>query len=62
VKVHFLLQQAFDKELSVVDLFKNPTISSLAKFFTDDDADSSLDLTKQRAAMQRKALQNVRLR
>ncbi len=62
VKVHFLLQQAFDRELSVVDLFKNPTISSLAKFFTDDDSDSSLDLTKQRAAMQRQALQNIRLR
>jgi acyl carrier protein len=61
VKAHVLLKEAFDKEISVVDLFQNPTISSLAKFLSRDQAEaSSLNLARQRAAMQREALQSQR--
>lgn len=41
VKVHTKLQDFFDKEISIVDLFKYPTLNALAKFISEEKGDQS---------------------
>jgi len=59
VKMLNKLQESFDKELSIVDLFRHPTISTLAKFLTQGlNGGSSLSTThnlieKQKASFNR---------
>jgi acyl transferase domain-containing protein/acyl carrier protein len=40
VQVHFKLQELFDRSLTVIDLFKYPTISALAKFLSGSESEA----------------------
>lgn len=62
-KLHNRLQENFDKEFSIVDLFKYPTISSLAEYLTGDNQSSENSYKKGVSrAEKRKKLQKNRRR
>jgi amino acid adenylation domain-containing protein len=57
VKVHSRLRASFEKELSMTDLFRYPTIRSLAKYLSDDqNATSTPPQVQDRARKQKEAL------
>jgi hypothetical protein len=56
VKVHVKLQQAFAREISIVDMFRLPTIEALAQHLAKDaGARVSFGEAEQRAAQRRAA-------
>jgi len=56
VQVQGKIKEIFDKEISVVDMFKYPTIRSLAKFFDDQTTTKeSIKKSQDRASRQREA-------
>jgi amino acid adenylation domain-containing protein len=57
VQVQGRMKELFDKEISVVDMFKYPTVSSLARYLSQEDGQtSSLAKSQERARRQREAL------
>jgi hypothetical protein len=60
VKVHDDLKEALDGEISIVDLYRHPTVSTLAGFLSkNQDPTASLNVVMDRAQKQ-KAAQNHR--
>ncbi len=60
-QVHGKLRTALDKELSIVDLFRYPTINALATYLSQiEDDKPSFETFQDRAAKQRAALQRQR--
>ncbi|HEY9404066.1 MAG TPA: non-ribosomal peptide synthetase, partial [Pyrinomonadaceae bacterium] len=56
-RVQSKLQAAFDKSISMIELFKNPTISALARYFNDEQVeDLTLEKAQQRAQKRRRAI------
>ncbi|MEC4812231.1 MAG: amino acid adenylation domain-containing protein [Scytonema sp. PMC 1069.18] len=59
VQVNNKLQEVLNRHLSIVEMFQNPTISSLAQYLSQKTDDvSSFQLTRNRAQMQIDALNN----
>lgn len=56
IQIHNKLHQVFDKELSVIDMFRYPTIASLADFLSHESAES-LQKVEQRIQRQKQARQ-----
>ena len=55
------LQESFNKELSVVDMFQRPTIKELAKFLTQEQrVGMSFDKIQDRAMRQKEILSRQR--
>ena len=46
VQVHYQLFERFSSEISLIELFKLPTISALAEYFSDTKYQSSLESTQ----------------
>jgi len=56
VQVHSKLQELYDRDLSITDLFEYSTVSSLAKYLTQEQSEtSSFEGTKNRAELRRAA-------
>ena len=56
VQVQGKIKEVFDRELNVVDMFKYPTISSLAKFLSEEsNSKEVIQKSQDRAAKQREA-------
>ncbi len=56
VQVQGKIKEVFDKDVNVVDMFKYPTISSLAKFLSDEDSSKqAIKKSMDRASRQREA-------
>jgi amino acid adenylation domain-containing protein len=56
VQVHSKLREAFNKEISLIEMFRNPTVGSLAKYFTDEGSQQpSLQKAHDRAQKRRRA-------
>jgi hypothetical protein len=63
VKVHNQLCELLKKDISIVEMFKHPTVCALARFLSDEQINKELYKAKQeRAAQQRKALDAQRQR
>jgi len=63
VQVQGKIKDVFDKELNVVDMFKYPTIRSLAKFLGDESGSKETIIKSQtRAAKQREATRTQQMR
>jgi amino acid adenylation domain-containing protein len=60
VKVHSKVREAFQKELSITDLFRYPTIASLAKFLSAGHSETSFQEIHDRARKQKEALKRRR--
>jgi acyl carrier protein len=61
VRVHSKLREVLDKDISMIDLFRNPTISSLAKYLNGDrGAPAGFQQTHDRAAKQKEAVGRLR--
>jgi aryl carrier-like protein len=57
VQVHNRLRESFEKEVSIVEMFRKPTISALAEYFADGGGpEPSLDKVIARAERRRQAL------
>jgi acyl carrier protein len=54
LKVHHQLDEAFEKEVSIIDMFQYPTISSLATHLTRNDSENSFARDNQHRAENRK--------
>lgn len=62
VQVHSKLRATFEKEISMVDLFKHPTIKSMAKHLSrKDDHQPSYEKARDRAEKQKEVLSRKRL-
>jgi amino acid adenylation domain-containing protein len=56
-RVKSKLQAAFNKSISMIELFKNPTVSALARYFNDEQVeDLTLQKAQQRAHKRRRAI------
>lgn len=56
VQVHSKLREAFSKEISLIEMFRNPTVGSLAKYFADEGSQQpSLQKAHDRAQKRRRA-------
>ncbi len=56
VQVHSRLREAFSKDISLIEMFRNPTVSSLAKYFADaEHSQPSLQRAHDRAQKRRRA-------
>ena len=56
-RVQSKLQAAFNKSISMIELFKNPTVSALARYFNDEQVeDLTLQKAQQRAHKRRRAI------
>lgn len=61
VQVHNQIQEIFAKEVSIIDLFKYPTIASMARFLTNQGEDVfSYDKVQNRTEKRREALNRQR--
>jgi natural product biosynthesis luciferase-like monooxygenase protein len=56
VKVHRRLNETLERSLAITDLFRFPTVKSLAEFLSDGGAGASLQGSQDRAAMRRQAM------
>jgi acyl carrier protein len=57
VKAHSRLQEVFKRDISMVELFKYPTVSALAKFLADGGNGHSVQISRTRAAKQKEAIE-----
>ncbi len=56
IRVHNQIEKMIDKKIEVVDLFRYPTIASLAEFINSDDSENNIiDKAAERAENQKKA-------
>lgn len=56
VQVHSKLREAFSKEISLIEMFRNPTVGSLARYFADEGSrQPSLKKAHDRAQKRRRA-------
>ncbi|MGE0127972.1 MAG: amino acid adenylation domain-containing protein [Blastocatellales bacterium] len=56
VQVHSRLREAFSKDISLIEMFRNPTVGSLAKYFADEGSQQpSLQKAHDRAQKRRSA-------
>ena len=56
-RVQSKLQAAFNKSISMIELFKNPTVSALARYFNDEQVENlTLQKAQQRAHKRRRAI------
>jgi amino acid adenylation domain-containing protein len=56
-KVHSQMQEVFNRELPMIELFKYPTISALAEYLSrEDGGQPSFQMSRQRAREQREAM------
>jgi len=62
VKVHRQLKEIFDYQLSLVDMFRYPTIRSLAQHLNGDDEETSFQRIHERVQSRGTALQERRTR
>jgi aryl carrier-like protein len=54
VQVHNRLRDDFNKDIPIVEMFKNPTVSSLTKYLSQGQTDHlSVEQSQQRAGMRR---------
>ncbi len=60
LKAHRQLCDTFDKEISITDLFRFPTVSALAAYLSDNVANTSVSASQQRGAMRRDILSRRR--
>jgi acyl carrier protein len=58
VQIHLLLRDRYRDDLDVTDLFRFPTVSTLAAYLAGDDGSTRLDAADDRGAKQRSALQD----
>ena len=58
IKVKNLINQKLNINISVLDLFQNPSISSLANHFLNEFKDNEISDIAKRAARQRKSIGN----
>lgn len=56
VKVHRRLNETLERPLAITDLFRFPTVKSLADFLSDGSGGASLQGSQDRAAMRREAM------
>ncbi|MCC5869156.1 MAG: LLM class flavin-dependent oxidoreductase [Gammaproteobacteria bacterium] len=56
VKVHRRLNETLERSLAITDLFRFPTVKSLAEYLSDGDSGASLQGSQDRAAMRRQAM------
>ena len=56
VKVHRRLNETLERNLAITDLFRFPTVKSLAEHLSGDGAGASLQGSQDRAAMRRQAM------
>ena len=56
VKAHRRLSQALPRKISITDLFRFPTVRSLAEYVTEGETGGSREQTQDRAEMRQKAL------
>ena len=56
IQVHGRLNELLPKKISLVDLFRHPTIRSLSRFLDGDDGKEELKKTKERAAGRKAAM------
>lgn len=56
VKVHRRLNESLERSLAITDLFRFPTVKSLAEYLADGADGSSLQGSQDRAAMRRQAM------
>ncbi len=56
IQVHGRLKSVLDRPLTLVDLFRYPTVSALAQYLEAGDSDRALDRTAARAGARRDAL------
>jgi acyl carrier protein len=61
-KVHSQFQAALGRELAMIDLFRYPTISALAKYLNNAPEEDSLKESANRAERRRSAMQQQQLR
>ena len=61
-KVHSQFQAAFGREVAMIDLFRYPTISALAKYLNNAPGEDSLKESANRAERRRSAMQQQQLR
>ena len=61
-KVHSQFQAAFGREVAMIDLFRYPTISALAKYLNNAPEEDSLKESANRAERRRSAMQQQQLR
>jgi acyl-CoA synthetase (AMP-forming)/AMP-acid ligase II/acyl carrier protein len=57
VKAHSRLQEVFKRDISMVELFKYPTVSALAKFLADGGNGHSVQISRTRAEKQKEAIE-----
>ncbi len=56
VQVHSKLRETFSKDISLIEMFRNPTISSLARYFTEEEGQQpALQKAHERAQKRRAA-------
>jgi natural product biosynthesis luciferase-like monooxygenase protein len=60
VKVHRRLNETLERNLAITDLFRFPTVKSLAEHLSGDGAGGSLQASQDRAAARRQAMANRR--
>jgi acyl-CoA synthetase (AMP-forming)/AMP-acid ligase II len=56
VKVHRRLNETLERSLAITDLFRFPTVKSLAEYLSDGGTGASLQGSQDRAAMRRQAM------
>ncbi len=56
IQMHGRLNQTLDRKVSLVDLFRYPTVKSLARYLDGDDGKAELKKTKERAAGRKAAM------
>ncbi len=56
VKAHRKLKEAFQRDIAITDLFRFPTVRSLAAFLGDTGGDGTLQKSQERAASRRELL------
>jgi amino acid adenylation domain-containing protein len=63
IKVHSKLQKVFERDLSIVEMFKYPTISALTEYLTQEPGDRpALQPSRDRANKQKEAIKRQRQR
>ena len=62
LQVHRRLQEAFDAELPMIELFAHPSVRSIAAKLAGDTAESNLAETQARGSERRERLKNRRRR
>jgi hypothetical protein len=61
IQVHAKLKDLLEQKISLVDLFRHPTVRSLARFLDGDDGSAEMEKTKVRAAGRKAAMAKRRV-